>query len=62
LISYGLFKQITSGDNTNARPWAIQYEAAAKHDSWLSFKGKSNEECMKLYVEEWEKQKAEFNK
>ena len=24
LISYGLFKQITSGDNTSAAPWAVR--------------------------------------
>lgn len=26
LISYGLYKQITVGDNTTAQPWAIQCE------------------------------------
>ena len=36
LISYGLFKQISAGDNTSSRPWAVQFEACAKHDAWES--------------------------
>ena len=40
----------------------IQYEQKAKWSSWEGFKGKSKEDCMALYVEEWEKQKVEYNK
>ena len=41
---------------------AIQFEACVKHDAWLSRKGTDKDQCMKLYVEEWEKQKVEYNK
>ena len=35
-------------------------EARAKWEAWESRKGMSTEEAQKLYVEEWEKQKAEY--
>jgi acyl-CoA-binding protein len=60
LISYGLFKQINSGNNTGSRPWAIQFEACAKFDAWLARADTTKEECMQLYVDEWAKQKEEF--
>ena len=34
LVSYGLFKLVSAGDNTSSRPWAVQFEACAKHDAW----------------------------
>jgi len=48
---YGLFKQAKEGDNTTGQPWAWQMEAAAKWQSWTSFKGTSKEDAMKKYIE-----------
>ena len=58
---YGLFKQIEKGDVTEARPGGMMnFEAKAKWDEWNKYKGKSKEDCMKLYVAEFNKQKADF--
>lgn len=40
---YALFKQATVGDNTNAKPGMFQLKEKAKHESWLTKKGKIRE-------------------
>ncbi len=62
LISYGLFKQITVGDNTTTAPWAVQFEAKAKWAAWTARKGMAVSDAKAAYVAEWEAQKAEYNK
>ncbi|WP_297338223.1 acyl-CoA-binding protein [Algoriphagus sp.] len=47
---YGLYKQATAGDNTEERPGGFDFKAAAKHNSWLKFKGKSKEEAEAMYI------------
>jgi len=51
---YGLKMQATVGDNNTNQPWAVQFEARVKWDSWTSFKGvskeKAMEECIDLYT------------
>jgi len=51
LSYYKYYKQATEGDNTQAKPWAIQLEASAKWNAWESVKGMSKEDAMKAYVE-----------
>ena len=36
---YGLYKQVTIGDNTTAQPWAINAKERAKWNSWKSYEG-----------------------
>jgi diazepam-binding inhibitor (GABA receptor modulating acyl-CoA-binding protein) len=36
---YGLYKQATVGDNNTSQPWAVQFEASAKWNSWNGLKG-----------------------
>jgi acyl-CoA-binding protein len=48
---YGLFKQATEGDNEGERPGGFDFKAAAKFNSWLSYKGKSKSEATELYLE-----------
>ncbi|EAZ79764.1 acyl-CoA-binding protein [Algoriphagus machipongonensis] len=48
---YGLYKQATIGDNEEERPGGFDFKAAAKYNSWLSFKGKSKEEAKQEYIE-----------
>jgi diazepam-binding inhibitor (GABA receptor modulating acyl-CoA-binding protein) len=48
---YGLYKQATEGDNEADPPGGFDFKAAAKHSSWLSFKGKSKEEASELYID-----------
>ena len=50
LACYGLFKQVTVGDNTTPQPWAVQLEARAKWDAWNANKGMSKEDAMKAYI------------
>ena len=47
---YGLFKQVTKGDNTSKQPWAIQVEARAKWEAWEKNKGKSKEDASAEYI------------
>ena len=48
---YGLYKQGTAGDCTDAEPWAVQMEKKAKWTAWTSHKGKSKEQAQGEYVE-----------
>lgn len=48
---YGLYKQATEGDNQTERPGGFDFKAAAKYNSWLSYKGKSKSEATELYID-----------
>ena len=48
---YGLFKQGSIGDNTNAAPYAIQIEAKAKWTAWEAKKGMSQDDAKQAYVD-----------
>ena len=52
---YGLYKQATEGDNEGERPGGFDFKAAAKYNSWLSYKGKSKDEAEKEYIQLVEK-------
>jgi diazepam-binding inhibitor (GABA receptor modulator, acyl-CoA-binding protein) len=47
---YGLYKQATEGDNNEERPGGFDFVAAAKYNSWLSYKGKSKTEAAEDYI------------
>lgn len=60
-LLYGLMKQVNEGDaKMRDQPYVWWVEDRAKWDAWKAHAGKSKEECMKEYVDEVEKQKAEF--
>jgi diazepam-binding inhibitor (GABA receptor modulator, acyl-CoA-binding protein) len=48
---YGLYKQATEGDNLEERPGGFDFVAAAKYNSWLSYKGKAKSEATEDYIE-----------
>lgn len=48
---YGLYKQATEGDNNGEKPGGFDFKAAAKHHSWMNFKGKSKSEAEEEYIE-----------
>mmetsp|Transcript_52435 Transcript_52435/g.103502 ORF Transcript_52435/g.103502 Transcript_52435/m.103502 type:complete len:90 (-) Transcript_52435:82-351(-) len=60
LILYSLFKQANDGDVTGTQPSMIFWEQRSKWDAWATQKGKDRETCMQEYIDELEKQKAEF--
>ena len=47
---YGLFKQVTCGDCNIKQPFIFNLRDTAKYNAWDSFKGKSKDYSMKLYV------------
>lgn len=47
---YGLYKQATEGDNETERPGGFDFKAAAKYNSWDSFKGTSKEDAENQYI------------
>ncbi|SCU78919.1 LAME_0A06414g1_1 [Lachancea meyersii CBS 8951] len=47
---YGLFKQATVGDNTTARPSALNFKDKYKWDAWEANKGKSQEAAEQEYI------------
>jgi diazepam-binding inhibitor (GABA receptor modulating acyl-CoA-binding protein) len=49
LSLYGLFKQSSEGDNTEERP-GFDFKAIAKHDAWVSQKGKKKDQAMGEYI------------
>ena len=56
---YALFKQATEGDNLREAPEnPFDFVKKAKHEAWLSLKGKSNDEAMKEYIQLVEKLKG----
>ena len=60
LACYGLFKQVTVGDNTTPQPWAVQMEARAKWDAWASRKGMSKPDAIAAYIAEVDSQHAKY--
>lgn len=48
---YGLYKQATLGDNKEEAPSGFDFVAAAKHNSWLAFSGKTKEDAAASYIE-----------
>ena len=56
---YALYKQGTEGDNTKEAPEnPFDFVKKAKHEAWLTLKGKTNEEAMKEYIQLVEKLKG----
>jgi acyl-CoA-binding protein len=48
---YGLFKQATTGDNTEKKPSFSDIVARAKWDAWTSNKGLSADEARQQYID-----------
>ena len=48
---YGLYKQATTGDNTEKKPGFGDMVGRAKWDAWNSLKGTSNDDAMQQYVD-----------
>ncbi|RFO95951.1 acyl-CoA-binding protein [Rhodoferax lacus] len=48
---YGLYKQATTGDNTDKKPGFSDMVGRAKWEAWDSFKGTASEAAMQQYVE-----------
>jgi acyl-CoA-binding protein len=47
---YGLYKQATEGDNLTEKPGGFDFKAAAKHHSWMNFKGKTKDDAAEAYI------------
>ncbi len=47
---YGLYKQATEGDVTEARPTGFDFKALAKYDAWKGLAGTSPDEARQQYV------------
>jgi acyl-CoA-binding protein len=48
---YGLYKQATTGDNTEKKPGFGDMVGRAKWDAWNGMKGTSSEDAMQQYVD-----------
>ncbi|SDN00821.1 acyl-CoA-binding protein [Polaromonas sp. JS666] len=48
---YALYKQGSSGDNTDKKPGFGDMVARAKWDAWNSLKGTSQEDAMQQYID-----------
>ena len=48
---YALYKQGSTGDNTEKKPGFGDMVARAKWDAWNSMKGSSQDEAMQQYVD-----------
>jgi diazepam-binding inhibitor (GABA receptor modulator, acyl-CoA-binding protein) len=48
---YGLYKQATTGDNTEKKPGFGDMIGRAKWDAWNGMKGTSSEDAMQQYVD-----------
>lgn len=51
LILYGLYKQATIGNCNTNKPGFLDFKGKSKWESWNNYKGKNQEEAMKLYIE-----------
>jgi len=51
LQMYALFKQASTGDNTDRKPGFGDVVARAKWDAWTSRKGTSTDDAMQQYVD-----------
>lgn len=50
LALYGLYKQVTEGNNENREPWRIQIRQYAKWEAWNDNNGMSREEAIERYI------------
>ncbi len=48
---YALYKQATTGDNTEKKPGFTDMVGRAKWDAWNGFKGTDNQAAMQQYVD-----------
>ena len=48
---YALYKQATSGDNTDKKPGFTDMVGRAKWDAWNGFKGTDSKAAMQQYVD-----------
>lgn len=48
---YGLYKQATTGDNTDKKPGFGDMVGRAKWDAWNSVKGTSKDDAMQSYID-----------
>jgi diazepam-binding inhibitor (GABA receptor modulating acyl-CoA-binding protein) len=48
---YALYKQATTGDNTEKKPGFADMVGRAKWDAWSGFKGTSNDDAMQQYID-----------
>jgi diazepam-binding inhibitor (GABA receptor modulating acyl-CoA-binding protein) len=48
---YGLYKQATTGDNTEKKPGFADMVGRAKWDAWNACKGTSADEAMQQYID-----------
>jgi acyl-CoA-binding protein len=48
---YALYKQATTGDNTEKKPGFADMVGRAKWDAWNGFKGTTSADAMQQYVE-----------
>lgn len=58
---YGLYKQATVGDNTSARPSALNFKDKYKWDAWEELKGTSQEEAEQKYIAFVEELQQKYN-
>ena len=47
---YALYKQATTGDNTEKKPGMLDMVGRAKWDAWNGLKGTKTDDAMKQYV------------
>ena len=47
---YGLFKQVSQGDNTGKRPGMTKVRDRAKFDAWAANKGSSKDSAVQAYI------------
>lgn len=50
LLMYGLYKQVTEGDNEEKRPGGFDFKAVAKYEAWLRQKGKLRDDAKREYI------------
>lgn len=48
---YALYKQATTGDNTEKKPGFTDMVGRAKWDAWNGFKGTASEAAMQQYID-----------
>ncbi len=48
---YGLYKQATTGDNTEKKPGFSDMVGRAKWEAWNGFKGTAGAEAMQQYID-----------
>lgn len=48
---YALYKQATTGDNTEKKPGFADMVGRAKWEAWNGFKGTTGEDAMQQYIE-----------